>query len=163
MWPREYSLTDCKWRYSRVAWRIIEGQAALVAYHIDAGPDGRVPQVPDVPKRGEFGTEIITALAWQHCIAGLPVGVPAWISWSMLSVTARAIDLPTVITSVLDSLRWQLPKLTLKAAQEELQRWQQDGISCFRRLVKSLQLPALSLSEKIQSPLELLVTVSNTG
>ncbi len=43
----------------------------LVAYHIYAGPDGQVPQVPGVPKRGEFGTEIITALAYQHCIAGL--------------------------------------------------------------------------------------------
>lgn len=65
----------------------------------------------------------------------------------------------TVITSVLDSLRLQLPKLTLKRAQDELYRWQQDGISCFRRLVKSLQLPALSLPETIQSPLELLVPV----
>lgn len=394
VWPGEYSLSDCQWRYSRVAWRIIDGQAALVAYHIYAGPDGRVPQVPGVPKRGEFGTEIITALAWQHYIAGLPLDTvigefsfywnltlrksqadamlnrlsKEWLpefdalcqllavstvvyadetSWSINSVWAflseqaritvfgcrkdgetlavllkkdefqgilvsddatvyqgfsnaqkcwahllrKAIRLTllkpdrqpyrefldalldiyrkgkaiaadkrlseagrrarvdqlvdevchctgarfadattptddverdffnltheivrllgddelltyaihpeadgtnniserqlrqsaqdrltsqtnktergarrrTVITSVLDSLRWQLPTLTLKAAQEELQRWQQDGISCFRRLVKSLQLPALSLPEKIQSPLELLVPLTNTG
>ena len=45
----------------------------LVADHIHARPDGRVPQIPVVPKRGEFGTEIITALAWQHDIAGLPL------------------------------------------------------------------------------------------
>ncbi len=73
VWPAEYSLHECTWRYSRVAWRIIDGQAVLVAYHIYAGPDGRVPQVPGVPKRGEFGTEISTALAYQHYVAGLPL------------------------------------------------------------------------------------------
>ena len=73
IWPSEYSLEQCTFRYSRVAWRIINGQAVLVAYHIYAGPDGRVPQVPGVPKRGEFGTEIITSLAYQHYIAGLPL------------------------------------------------------------------------------------------
>jgi hypothetical protein len=73
IWPAEYSLDECTFRYSRVAWRIINGQAVLVAYHIHAGPDGRVPQVPGVPKRGEYGTEIITSLAYQHTIAGLPL------------------------------------------------------------------------------------------
>ena len=73
IWPAPYQLSECKLRYSRVAWRIIDGQAALVAYHIYAGPDGRVPQVPGVPKRGEFGTEIITSLAYQHYISGLPL------------------------------------------------------------------------------------------
>ncbi len=71
--PAEYTLEECTFRYFRVAWRIINGQAVLVAYHIHAGPDRRVPQVPGVPKRGEFGTEIITSLAYQHTIAGLPL------------------------------------------------------------------------------------------
>ena len=71
--PAGYLLEECTFRYSRVAWRIINGQAVLVAYHIYAGPDGRVPQIPGVPKRGEFGTEIITSLAYQHTIAGLPL------------------------------------------------------------------------------------------
>ena len=39
-------------------------QAVLVAYQIYAGPDGRAPQIPGVPKRGEYGSEIITALAF---------------------------------------------------------------------------------------------------
>ena len=51
----------------------LDGQAVLVAYHIYAGQDGGVPQVPGVRKRGEFGTEIITALAYQHYVAGLPL------------------------------------------------------------------------------------------
>lgn len=394
VWPAEYSLPECKWRYSRVAWRIIDGQAVLVAYHIHAGPDGRVPQIPGVPKRGEFGTEIITALAWQHYIAGLPLDTvieefsfywtltlrksqadrmlnrlaKEWLpefdalcqllavsavvyadetSWSINSVWAflseqaritvfgcrkdgetlavllkkdafkgilvsddaavyqgfslaqkcwahllrKAIRLTllkpdrpqykefldalleiyrkakaiaadkrlseagrrarveqlvdavcdctgarfadetrptddaekdffnltheivrlmsddelftfvihpeadgtnniserqlrdpaqdratgqtnktergarrrTVITSVLDSLRAYVPKLTLKTALEELNRWHQTGISCFRRLVNTLKLPALNLPDKIQSPLELLVPLNNTG
>ena len=71
IWPGENRLDECRWRYSRPVWRIIDGRAALVAYHIHAGPDGRVPQIPGVPKRGEFGQEIIVALAWQHYIVGL--------------------------------------------------------------------------------------------
>lgn len=73
VWPAEYALQECTLRYSRVAWRIVDGRAVLIAYHIYAGPNGRVPQIPGVPKRGEFGTEIITAVAYQHYIAGLPL------------------------------------------------------------------------------------------
>lgn len=394
VWPAKYSLEECTRRYSRVAWRIIDGQAVLVAYHIYAGPDGRIPQVPGVPKRGEFGTEIITALAYQHYVAGLPLDTvidefqfywnltlrksqadrmlnrlaKEWLpefdalcqllavsavvyadetSWSINSVWAflsanaritvfgcrkdgetlavllqkekfngilvsddaavyqgfslaqkcwahllrKAIRLTllkpdrkqyqtfldalleiyrqgkaiaadgrlseagrrarveqlveaicdctgdrfadetkpadeaekdffnltheivrlmsddelftfvihpeadgtnniserqlrdaaqdrvtgrtnktergarrrTVITSVLDSLRAHVPNLTLKTALEELTRWQQTGISCFRRLVKKLKLPAIELPEQIYSPLELLVPLNNTG
>lgn len=394
IWPAESTLEQCSFRYSRVAWRIINGQAVLVAYHMYAGPDGRVPQIPGVPKRGEFGTEIITALAYQHTIAGLPLDTivgefefywnltlrksqadsmlnrlaKEWLpefdalcqllavsavvyadetSWSINSVWAflspysritvfgcrkdgdtlavllkkeefrgilvsddaavyqgfsraqkcwahllrKAIRLTllkperqqykhfveallsiyrkgkaiaadkrlseagrrtrvqqlvdavcdctgarfadgtkpadeaekdfcnltheiirlmsvdelftfvihpeadgtnniserqlrgpaqdrvtgqtnktergarrrTVITSVLDSLRAHLPKLTLKTVLTELARWQEEGISCFRRLVKKLKLPPLILHEKIVSPLELLVPLNNTG
>ena len=392
--PAEYTLEQCSFRYSRVAWRIINGQAVLVAYHIYAGPAGRVPQVPGVPKRGEFGSEIITALAYQHTIAGLPLDTvigefefywnltlrksqadsmlnrlaKEWLpefdalcqllavsavvyadetSWSIHSVWAflsehcritvfgcrkdgdtlavllkkdefqgilvsddaavyrgfskaqkcwahllrKAIRLTllkperipyknfleallsiyrqgkaiaadtrlseagrrarvkplvdavndctgvrfsdetkpadeaekdffnltreivrlmsgdelftfviypeadgtnniserqlrdaaqdrvtgqtnktergarrrTVITSVLDSLRAHVPRLTLKTVLKELDRWQETGISCFRQLVKKLKLPALSLPEKIVSPLQLLVPLNNTG
>lgn len=71
--PSRYRPEDCQWKYSRPVWRVINGQAVRVAYHIYAGPDGRVPQIPGVPKRGEFGTEIIVALAYQHYITGLPL------------------------------------------------------------------------------------------
>jgi hypothetical protein len=73
VWPSQFSREDCRWKYSRPVWRIIDGRAALVAYHIYAGPDGRVPQIPGVPKRGEFGTEIIVSLAYQHYLTGLPL------------------------------------------------------------------------------------------
>ncbi len=71
IWPAPHRLEDCRLKYSRPVWRIINGRAVLVAYHIYAGPDGRVPQIPGVPKRGEFGQEIIVALSWQHYIVGL--------------------------------------------------------------------------------------------
>jgi hypothetical protein len=73
VWPKQFRLEDCQWKYSRPVWRIINGQAVLVAYHIYAGPGGRVPPIPDVPKRGEFGREIIVSLAYQHYITGLPL------------------------------------------------------------------------------------------
>ena len=73
IWPSEHAREDCHLRYSRAVWRIINGQAVLVAYRIYAGPDGRVPQIPGVPKRGEYGSEIITALAFQHYMSGLPL------------------------------------------------------------------------------------------
>lgn len=73
VWPSEYRPEDCQWKYSRPVWRIVDGRAVRVAYHIYAGSDGRVPQIPGVPKRGEFGSEIIVSLAYQHYIAGLPL------------------------------------------------------------------------------------------
>ena len=73
VWPSQFPSEDCQWKYSRPVWRIINGQAVLVAYHIYAGADGRVPQIPGVPKRGEFGTEIIVSLAYQHYLTGLPL------------------------------------------------------------------------------------------
>jgi transposase len=71
VWPTAFTRDQCQWRYSRPVWRIIEGQAVRVAYHIYAGPDGRVPPIPGVPPRGEFGREIIVSLAYQHYIFGL--------------------------------------------------------------------------------------------
>ena len=66
VWPKQFKFSECQWRYSRPVWRIINGQAVLVAYHIYAGPDGTVPQIPGVPKRCEFGQEICITLAHQH-------------------------------------------------------------------------------------------------
>ena len=76
--------------------------------------------------------------------------------------TERGARRRTVITSVLDSLRGYVPTLTLKTVLQELDRWQKTGISCFRRVVKKLKLPTLSLPEKIVSPLELLVPLNKS-
>ncbi len=73
IWPCEHAREECQLRYSWAVWRNINGQSVLVAYQIHAGPDGRVPQIPGVPKRGEYGSEIIAALAFQHDKSGLPL------------------------------------------------------------------------------------------
>jgi len=54
-------------------WRIINGPAVLVAYHLYAGPDSTVPQIPGVSRRCEFSPEICITLAHQHYIIGLPL------------------------------------------------------------------------------------------
>ena len=77
--------------------------------------------------------------------------------------TWRGARRRTVISSVLDSLRLRLPKLTLRTVLAEIERWQQQGISCFRRMVQDLNLPPLSLPEMISSPLELLVPQTDSG
>lgn len=63
----------------------------------------------------------------------------------------------TVIASVLDSLRVHLPQLTLQSVLDEINAWYQQGVSCFRRLVQSLELPPLTLPDMVASPLDLLV------
>ena len=73
IWPSDRPHSECPLRYSWAVWWIINGQAVLVAYHIHAEPSGRVPQIPGVPQRGEYSSEIITALEFQNYISGLPL------------------------------------------------------------------------------------------
>lgn len=47
----------------------------------------------------------------------------------------------TVLTSVLESLRTQLPTFDLCTVQTEISRWYATGKSCFARLAKKLKLP----------------------
>jgi transposase len=46
----------------------------------------------------------------------------------------------SILTSVLESLRLYLPTYTLGSVLEEVLRWQEDGKSCFRRLLEKLKL-----------------------
>jgi hypothetical protein len=71
--------------------------------------------------------------------------------------TASGARRRTVITSVLDSLRVHLPKLTLHTVLEEIESWYRSGISRFRRMVQTLNLPPPQLPLNVQSPLEQLV------
>ena len=69
----------------------------------------------------------------------------------------------TAIGSVLDPIRVHLPMLMLHAVLAEIKRLQNEGISCFRRMVDALSLPPLCLPGQVQSPLELLVTLICCG
>jgi hypothetical protein len=47
----------------------------------------------------------------------------------------------TVTESVLESLRLYLPDFTLASILTEIQRWSENGRSCFTELLKKLKLP----------------------
>jgi hypothetical protein len=60
----------------------------------------------------------------------------------------------TIITSVLESMRQQLPIFTLSTVIEEVLRWQRAGRSCFARLTTKLK-----LSPPVHSVLDILLPV----
>jgi hypothetical protein len=70
VYPDDCDPEDCKLSHTRVAWRLEDGRAVLVAYEIYRRGNnyGRPTGVPD---RGEFGMEILIALAYQVYTLGL--------------------------------------------------------------------------------------------
>lgn len=69
--PVGVAQSDCKLSHTRPVWRLENGQAVLVAYEIYRGPKNQYGKVPGVQGRGEFGMEIIVAIAYQVYIVGL--------------------------------------------------------------------------------------------
>jgi uncharacterized coiled-coil protein SlyX len=61
---------SCKLSHTRVAWRLEDGRAVLIAYDIYRCANN-YGQPPGVPGRGEFGMEILIALAYQVYTLGL--------------------------------------------------------------------------------------------
>ena len=72
IYPADRSPSDCKFSHDRVAWRLENGRAVLVAYNIyrfgnEFGkPSGLVG-------RGEFGIEIMVSLAYQVYVVGVSI------------------------------------------------------------------------------------------
>ena len=69
--PDGFDVAQCKLHRQRPVWRIEEGRAVLVAYHIYRGPGGELPEVPGLLPRSEFGLEILVTLAFEVVIVGL--------------------------------------------------------------------------------------------
>ena len=69
--PDGFDVKECKLHRQRPVWRIEEGRAVLVAYHIYRGPNGELPDVPGLLPRCEFGLEILVTLAFEVVIVGL--------------------------------------------------------------------------------------------
>ena len=59
--PEGFSQEDCTLHRSRPVWRIENGRAVLVAYHIYRGPGGELPPLPGLLSRCEYGVEILIA------------------------------------------------------------------------------------------------------
>ncbi len=70
VYPDDCDPQDCKLSHTRVAWRLEDGRAVLVAYEIYRRGN-RYGQPAGVPGRGEFGMEILIALAYQVYTLGL--------------------------------------------------------------------------------------------
>jgi len=71
VFPAGLAPEQCRWSHSRPVWRLENGRAALVAYHVYRGPGNRFGQIPGVLGRSEFGLEIVVAIAFQVFIVGL--------------------------------------------------------------------------------------------
>lgn len=71
VFPDGLDPADCWFSHSRPVWRLDQGQAVLVAYHIYRGPKNRYGQIPGVIGRSEFGLEIVLAVAYPVYILGL--------------------------------------------------------------------------------------------
>jgi hypothetical protein len=53
----------CELSHSRPVWRLENGRAVLIAYHVYRGPRGQYGQIPGALGRSEFGLEIVVAIA----------------------------------------------------------------------------------------------------
>ncbi len=71
VFPEGLDPADCWFSHSRPVWRLEQGQAVLVAYHIYRGPKNCYGQIPGVIGRSEFGLEIVLAVAYPVYILGL--------------------------------------------------------------------------------------------
>jgi len=71
VFPTGVPETDCWLSHTRAVWRVENGQAVLVAYEVYRGPNNRYGKIPGVFDRGEFGIEIMLAIAYQVYVVGL--------------------------------------------------------------------------------------------
>jgi transposase len=71
VFPEGSDPVDCWFSHSRPVWRLEQGQAVLVAYHIYRGKKNRYGQIAGVIGRSEFGIEIVLAVAYPVYILGL--------------------------------------------------------------------------------------------
>jgi hypothetical protein len=72
VFPDAVSPDDCKLSHTRVAWRLENGRAVLVAYEIYRHGN-RYGKPVGLIGRGEFGIEIIIAVAYQVYCLGLSI------------------------------------------------------------------------------------------
>jgi transposase len=71
VFPQGVAEADCTLSHTRPVWRLIDGQAVLVAYEVYRGPGNRYGQIPGVMGRSEYALEIVVAIAYQVYIVGL--------------------------------------------------------------------------------------------
>ena len=71
VFPEGVDRDQCKFSHSRPVWRLIDGQAVLVAYNVYRGPRNEYGKIPGTLGRSEFGLEIIVAISYLVYLVGL--------------------------------------------------------------------------------------------
>jgi hypothetical protein len=69
--PDGLDQSQCQLSHRRPVWRLEQGRAVLIAYHIYRGPKNQYGKIPGVLGRSEFGQEIIVAIAYLVYVVGL--------------------------------------------------------------------------------------------
>jgi transposase len=69
--PEGLAKSACQESHVRPVWRLENGRAVLVAYHIYRGPRNQYGQIPGVLGRSEFGSEILVEIAHLVYVVGL--------------------------------------------------------------------------------------------
>lgn len=71
VYPEGVDRQQCKFSHSRPVWRLIDGRAVLVAYHVYRGPGNEYGKIPGALGRSEFGLEIVVAIGFLVFLVGL--------------------------------------------------------------------------------------------
>jgi len=71
IYPPNVRPADCQLVRERAVWRLENGQALLVGYHIYRAPGGAEPRIPGVTPRCEYGLEILVVLAFLVYVIGI--------------------------------------------------------------------------------------------
>ena len=71
VYPQGVPIDQCRLSHVRVAWRLQEGRAVLVAYRVFRGPKKQYGAIPGVLGRSEYGLEIVVELAFLVQQVGL--------------------------------------------------------------------------------------------
>lgn len=71
VFPANVPQEECWLSHTRPVWRLENGRAVLVAYEVYRGPKSQYGKIPRVLGRGEFGIEIMLAIAYQVYVVGL--------------------------------------------------------------------------------------------
>jgi transposase len=71
VFPDGVDPSACHLSHVRPVWRLDQGRAVLIAYHIYRGPHNQYGKIPGVLGRSEFGLEIVVAIAYLVYVVGL--------------------------------------------------------------------------------------------
>jgi hypothetical protein len=69
--PDGWRLEDCVLARERCVWRLQEGRAIRIGYRIYRAPGLEEPSIPGVPRRCEYGIEILVVLAYLVYVIGI--------------------------------------------------------------------------------------------